>query len=691
MHHIYEYHVAPHGSDLGQGNAGQPFLTIGQAQLAVREGIAGGMTSDVTVYIHGGLYQMESTLRFDERDSGRDGYRVHYRNAPGEKPVLVGGIRLDGWEKHDDYIWKTKLESNRGFQTLYADGARVKKARFPATGYFLTDEVEEGRSAEGIRFRAGDIPEELELQDAQVFVWPGEGEWNWFSETKAVKAMDQNTRTLTFETPATWGIGHGSRYYVQGSLAFLRNPGQFHLDEENGVVYYRPSNDNEVPARQEVIAPTLTRLIELIGSDRDRPVRNLVLEGLTLECTNSDRDYAMMDGNAEKEQHRQAMIYVDHASEIGISGCSITQSGTSGIYLDRHANHIAIDGNLIEHVGYNGIYASGYAAGEGEFTEAAASYTNKGHVITNNRISHGGELIGHGSGILLYQSGDNEISHNLISHMPRYGISIKGLRFGAMPDSLYGIPVTWDNHYDFLHTKNNLIAYNDISHVMLDSQDGGMIEAWGPGRGNAIHGNRLHHSGIHFSFGFGIYLDDAADDFTVTNNILHDLYSTGEGKLWMTIFSKGIGNRIRNNLLVNNPQAISGIGTQEMVGDANKHVIAESNVIYNSGQYLYYFVNWADDRFTAADRNLFWREGEPCKVAGEITPLTPQGEDALERNEYTWEQWRLLLDRKYDGESMVADPLFVDAESGDYRMRANSPAYALGWLDIDFDRIGPRP
>src|SRR5690606_15348632 len=142
-------------------------------------------------------------------------------------------------------------------------------------------------------------------------------------------------------------------------------------------------------------------------------------------------------------------------------------------------------------------------------------------------IKHGGELIGHGCGILLYQSGNNEIANNLIADMPRYGISMKGLRHKEMPSELYGIPVIWDNHGDFLHSRNNRIAFNDISNVMTDSQDGGLIEVWGVGRGNIIHGNYLHNSGIHFSFGFGIYLDDAADDFTVTNNVISNLYSTG--------------------------------------------------------------------------------------------------------------------------------------------------------------------
>ena len=53
----------------------------------------------------------------------------------------------------------------------------------------------------------------------------------------------------------------------------------------------------------------------------------------------------------------------------------------------------------------------------------------------------------------------------------------------------------------------------------------------------------------------------------------------------------------------------------------------------------------------------------------------------------SWDQWRKL---GFDEHSLVTDPLFVDPENGDYRLKPESPAHELGFKPIPFERIGPR-
>ncbi len=50
-------------------------------------------------------------------------------------------------------------------------------------------------------------------------------------------------------------------------------------------------------------------------------------------------------------------------------------------------------------------------------------------------------------------------------------------------------------------------------------------------------------------------------------------------------------------------------------------------------------------------------------------------------------QWQEL---GYDEHSITADPLFVDADNDDYRLNPSSPAFKLGFKQIDIDKIGIR-
>jgi len=51
-----------------------------------------------------------------------------------------------------------------------------------------------------------------------------------------------------------------------------------------------------------------------------------------------------------------------------------------------------------------------------------------------------------------------------------------------------------------------------------------------------------------------------------------------------------------------------------------------------------------------------------------------------------WASWQTL---GFDKHSLVADPQFVDAAKDDYRLKATSPAWALGFKPIPVEKIGP--
>jgi hypothetical protein len=85
-----------------------------------------------------------------------------------------------------------------------------------------------------------------------------------------------------------------------------------------------------------------------------------------------------------------------------------------------------------------------------------------------------------------------------------------------------------------------------------------------------------------------------------------------------------------------------------------------------------------DLRNNTCDENLVWHYGMPVIVGQWGMKDTPA--------QLTWEQWQ---EKGFDRQSVVADPLFVDPDNDDYRLKPESPALKLGFEPIPVDRIGP--
>ena len=72
------------------------------------------------------------------------------------------------------------------------------------------------------------------------------------------------------------------------------------------------------------------------------------------------------------------------------------------------------------------------------------------------------------------------------------------------------------------------------------------------------------------------------------------------------------------------------------------------------------------------DDNLYWNvPGKPVRF----------GNKSLA-------EWRAL---GQDQHSVIADPLFVDAAHGEFRLRPGSPAPRIGFQEWDTSAVGPRP
>jgi hypothetical protein len=654
-----ELYVSPAGNDDASGMApSQAVATLQAAQRIARRLVAGG-AREITVHVAAGEYFLSEPLVFTEDDGPAEGL-VTWLGPDGADAVINAGKRLTGWRQVAEGIYETEVPKRTSFGTLFENGERSPLCRFPAEGYLTTKRRIEVDKHRAFGFDAADLPPIAPEQELSVFMFPGgpDGHWNWSSFTLPVE-IDIEGGVATCSDEMAYEIGPGSRYYWRGAREFLTASGQYHLDRKAGIVTYRP---RKTPVEEQMIGmPTADRIIVFAGSSETKPARNIRLERLTIR--NSD-----VPQSDRRLTERTGAVHLENAEHIEIRYCRVHSTGLHGVYFTGWAQHSTVYGCHIHDIGHTGVQLDG--------ARGRAVMTCRGNRIENNHIHDTGKNVGHGAGVQISFAGENVVSHNRIHHAPRYAVSLKG----PCPESLVyteveGVRITPENLYRYHFTRDNIISYNDMYRVNLDTQDTGVYESWGTGTGNRLTANHIHDSDIEFSFGFGIYLDDASSGYLVEGNLVHDLQRSGGGKLWSAIYTKGLSNVFRNNVLVDNPTAQAAVRSHAYATEPCRWLSFSRNIMHRSGAAGIGFVNWDWERMTASDENLF---GPGTEYYHWANPNT--GKDLA--------RWDAHMKTIYDLRSRQTDPLFMDADARDYRLRFDSPAREIGIEDLDLVAMG---
>ena len=116
-------YVSPKGNDAWSGTlaaanaAGTdgPFASLTRAREEVRKLKAAG---PVTVQLRGGTYALPATLALTAEDSGTAQAPVVWQAYPGEKPLLLGGKTINGFEPYKGQILKAEVGA-QGLKGVY--------------------------------------------------------------------------------------------------------------------------------------------------------------------------------------------------------------------------------------------------------------------------------------------------------------------------------------------------------------------------------------------------------------------------------------------------------------------------------------------------------------------------------------------------------------------------------------------
>jgi len=612
--------------------------------------------------------------------------------------VFHSDVAIEGWNQPSQPIphlpksaagkvWVANLPALDGTDlrplTLYDADGRLPRAR--SAGFIP---VAERSSRIELQAPPGLLRNWPNPDDVEIVIRPNHA---WVVNILPLKSVDPKRHIMRTKLPATYSMNplhflkDTESVWVENVIDALDAPGEWVVDRTRRKLYLWPRNDGR-PTR--IVAPALAEYIRVEGQidlegPRDVPARNLVFRGLTFTRGETYRVTAKDKGlqhDWDLHDKANALVRLRGASHCVIESCHFVHSGGSAIRCDLLARHNQIRGNHIEHIGATGILLCGYGPGTKD--------VNHDNLVSNNHIHHVGEIYPHSPGIFLWQSGENRVANDLVHHTPYSGIIVSGImpRFVTKRqgfDRELTRTIRWHELKQkrgswqpadlapYLHTHDNRIEYNEIHQAMQELGDGNGIYIRGAGPGNIIRRNYIHHLLSPIALQSAIRTDGGQRDTLIAENLIYRCVAQG-------IHLK-LNNRAENNIIVDliptvhngkpKPATYFKLREGPMTG-----AVIQRNILYHSGH----------------DAPLFFDEGRTPRL-----PAAWAREADTDRNIYYCadpEQSRAVLQKGrrsgIDGESVTADPLFDDPAKGDFRLKADSPAHALGIQSIDLSKVG---
>jgi hypothetical protein len=695
--------VAPQGNDhwsgrLAEPNAARtdgPLATIQAARDAIRgiKKTTGLPPGGVVVELAGGRYEFAEPVELAAEDSGTPDAPIVYRARPGQKALLTGGRRVVAWspvtdpaildrldpaargkviqadlkslgitEYGDlglDPAWELQLRlanvDHQGEDAMGSTFASVGKRVRPRLEVFFNDEpmcLSQWPNQGFIKIEEVLGPTEIDVRGVKgckegFFVyegdrprrWVGErdawvqGYWfrDWAQQRHKIESIDLDRRVMRVAAPYhTYGYRKGQWFRGFNLLSEIDVPGEWYVDRDRGVLYFWPPQPVERGRVEVSVAPGFFRL--------------------------TDASYVTLRG-LQMETARGTAVTITRGAGCRVVGCTLRNLGTHAVTVTDGKEHGVVGCDMYG-MGGGGVYLVG-----GDRKALAPA----GHFAENNHIHHYGRW----------------------ERMYRPGLFLSGVGLRASHNLIHDAP-----HSAILFGGNDhVFEYNEIHNVCNESHDCGAIYAgrsWTL-RGHVIQYNYLHHlCGKDGGPCNGIYLDDLFSSATVQGNVFYQV-------LRPVFIGGGRDNLVENNVFVDCPKAIHidarALGWCGPHADGRIKEALEKGTLGGvryreppfSTRYPPLVNLLAEDpkspRGNVVERNIFWAgSGEDIRRVQFGAPPTDVWWDSIAP------KIRALV--KFEDNLINKDPKFVDERAGNFQLRADSPAWKLGFQRIPFDKIG---
>jgi hypothetical protein len=692
------FHVSPQGNDQWSGRLAAPnakgtdgpFATLARARDAARQAKSGH--GGVTVYLHGGNYELREPIIFMPEDSGSPGAPVTYAASPSdsEAPVLNGGRVITGWQAGENGVWVAQVPDikERGWypHQFFINGQRRHRASSPAGGFAnMQGEISMAGQAQ-FTMAGNDIFADDIADGAEALALD-----KWLDFRAAVVGVDGQTVTLSRHR-------HGLmnqlnlRYRFENVRSGLSAEGSWFVSRREGAIYYHPMA-GESPNHVTAVASNISQMIRLEGAGPGS-IHDIVFRGLTISYSDwtlpgpdTPNHQADADLLAAVEIRGGNAIVFDHCvfSHIGlyalefnhgsksnrIVNSEMVDLGAGGLKIGEPNGDVhPVGGGRGNQGGNRGGFGRGGGFGQqrqmqgdqgprGSMNPSDYKYgpdyprnsaeTCSDNMISGNRIHDLGLVFAGAGGIWIGQSYGNTISHNDIFNTYHAAVN-----------------VGWSWGYVGSAAHHNVIEFNNIYNIGQGlMSDVGGIYILGQQPGTVIRNNLIHdvtaYTGKNGYGGWGIYLDAGTNQVVVENNLI---YRTEDGAMRQ---SEGQNNTITNNIFAFGRQ----LQIRRQHGAPELSFTFERNIVYWSDGPL--FISPLEEGTYKFDDNLYY-----C-TCGSIQIAEPRGSGL------TYQQWQ---DKGQDTHSVVADPMFVDPENGNFTLKPGSPASRIGFKPFDYSKAG---
>lgn len=476
------FYIAPDGNDADDGTGELPLATLAGARDRIRalKAASGMPVNGFVVYLKNGSYAIPSTTEFREEDSGTGNAPIAYRAAPGEKPVLSGGVYFKG----GDFQPVTDPEM---LARLAADAkAKVVCLNLFDNG-FTPDDLDYAKAfwSQGNLIECG-VDEyydnQYQTRRMQVFIddealyparWPNKkagtfpdnpydvylplpkkilGPAQFVSEEERVRGwktfedvvvfgmlgsqyshdkvvvdtIDRDSLTVTLKCPPTYDLSpEDMRYAFENVFEELDAPGEYYIDRHTGMLYLYPTK-NMSGATVKISKLDTAFMIDVENAS------NVVFSGLTFELT------------------KGSGIWIRGGSDCVVENCTFKNFGGTGVRLGDTAIATRDIGAEYNIPGRFNTYLYDFPAYKNGFRHkvSGCDFTNTGFYAC---AIYSGNSANRDGGDMLFER--NRIRHS--------GLLGSTYRSGLL---LNGVGMTVKNN-DFFYCRGQAISGN-----MLDTE-----------------------------------------------------------------------------------------------------------------------------------------------------------------------------------------------------------------------------